>query len=100
MVKFSNGNLKKYPRFAFFAFFLIFLNYSYFFFTKCKLFDFGARGVEIFFVLSGFLMAFNYGDKDVDFSWKASTQYMLQKVKNFDSLHLATFALMACYFLI
>lgn len=60
---------------------LIFLNHSYGYLGISKVFDFGARGVEIFFVLSGFLVAYNYADKDLDSSLKGSLIYMLRKVK-------------------
>ena len=80
----------------FYAFMLIFLNHSYGYLGISKVFDFGARGVEIFFVLSGFLVAYNYADKDLDSSLKGSLIYMLRKVKKFYVLHIITFV---CFFL-
>lgn len=67
----------------FLGFLMIFLNHSYWLFAKNKWFDFGARGVEIFFVLSGFLMAYHYGNKEVAYDLKSSIRYMLRKEKNF-----------------
>lgn len=80
----------------FYAFMLIFLNHSYGYLGISKVFDFGARGVEIFFVLSGFLVAYNYADKDLDSSLKGSLIYMLRKVKKFYVLHIITFV---CFFI-
>ena len=76
---------------------MIFLNHSFFLVADHKLFDFGARGVEIFFVLSGYLMAFHYGSKTMESSWYASWRYMLKKLKKFYALHFATFGVMAVY---
>lgn len=81
----------------FWAFFMIFLNHSFFFIADHKTFDFGARGVEIFFVLSGYLMAFHYGSKTVGSSWVASWKYMIRKLKKFYALHIVTFCVMATY---
>jgi peptidoglycan/LPS O-acetylase OafA/YrhL len=78
---------------------MIFINHSYWLVTKDKWFDFGARGVEIFFVLSGFLMAYHYGNKNVAYDLKSSIRYMLRKAKKFYLLHLVTFFAMGAYFL-
>lgn len=83
----------------FLGFLMIFINHSYWLVTKDKWFDFGARGVEIFFVLSGFLMAYHYGNKNVAYDLKSSIRYMLRKAKKFYLLHLVTFFAMGAYFL-
>ena len=83
----------------FLAALLVFMNHSYYIISKTKVFDYGGRGVELFFILSGFLMAFHYGKKPIDSSWKASIKYAYQKAKKFYALHLATFAVMAAFFL-
>ena len=83
----------------FLGFLMIFLNHSYWLFTKNKWFDFGARGVEIFFVLSGFLMAYHYGNKEIAHDLKSSIRYMLRKAKKFYQLHLFTFFAMGAYFM-
>lgn len=83
----------------FLAALLVFANHSYFIISKNKVFEYGGRGVELFFVLSGFLMAFHYGKKEIDTSWIASIKYAYQKAKKFYALHLATFAVMAAFFL-
>ncbi len=83
----------------FLGFLMIFLNHSYWLFTKNKWFDFGARGVEIFFVLSGFLMAYHYGNKEIAYDLKSSIRYMLRKAKKFYQLHLFTFFAMGAYFM-
>ncbi|WP_294002134.1 acyltransferase [uncultured Megasphaera sp.] len=82
----------------FLGFLMIFINHSYWLFSKNKWFDFGARGVEIFFVLSGFLMAYHYGNKDVAYDLKSSIRYMLRKAKKFYLLHLVTFFAMGASF--
>ena len=79
----------------FIGFLLIFLNHSYWDLGIGKVFDFGARGVEIFFVLSGYLVAYNYTDKDLDSSFKGSLNYVYKKLKKFYALHLVTFV---CFF--
>ena len=65
----------------FIGFVLIFLTHSYFIITDNKLFDYGARGVEIFFVLSGYLIAYNHSDKEIKSSFKDSLAYVYRKVK-------------------
>lgn len=77
----------------FIAFLLIFLNHSFGYLGISKIFDFGARGVEIFFVLSGYLVAYNYGDREFDDSLKGCLSYAYKKVKKFYLLHFITFML-------
>ncbi len=77
---------------------MIFLTHSLHFATDHKIFELGTRGVELFFIMSGFLMAYHYGKKSLDSSWRASATYAFKKVKKFYVLHLATFAVMAAFF--
>ena len=83
--------LKNLQGLRFIGFLLIFLNHSYWNLGIGKVFDYGARGVEIFFVLSGYLVAYNYIDKDLDSSIKGSLNYVYKKLKKFYVLHLFTF---------
>lgn len=77
----------------FISFLLIFLNHSFWYLGISKIFDFGARGVEIFFVLSGYLVAYNYSDREFDDSLKGCFSYAYKKVKKFYLLHFITFIL-------
>lgn len=70
------GKLDSLQGLRFLGFFLIFLNHAGWLLWKTKYFDFGARGVEIFFVLSGFLVAYNYRDADFACDLKSSFKYM------------------------
>lgn len=80
----------------FVAFALVFLNHTYWYLgMNKKIFDFGARGVEIFFVLAGFLVAYHYSDKELDCTLKGSFSCMYSKLKKFYVLHLMTFV---CFF--
>ena len=79
----------------FFAFLLIFLNHSYWYLGISKVFDYGARGVEIFFVLSGYLVAYNYCDKEIGNTFNDSVHYVYKKLKKFYVLHIVTFV---CFF--
>lgn len=75
----------------FIAFLLIFLIHSVHIAGYERLFDYGGRGVEIFFVLSGYLMAYNFSEIKITYNLKSSLKYMLQKVRKFYILHLITF---------
>lgn len=55
--------------------------------------DLGARGVEFFFVLSGFTMAYNYCKKDIKCSLKECFKFSYIRAKKFYLLHIITFIL-------
>ena len=80
--------------FRFCAFLLIFANHTYWVVEKIPFFWFGTRGVEIFFVLSGFLMAYNYRNDALGYDLKSSVEYMLKKLKKFYGLHILFFFIM------
>lgn len=75
----------------FLGFLLIFLNHAGWLLCSEKYFDFGACGVEIFFVLSGYLVAYNYRNAEFAYDLKSSFLYMLSKAKKFYFLHFLTF---------
>ena len=75
----------------FLGFLFIFLNHAGWLLWSNKYFDYGARGVEIFFVLSGYLIAYNYRNAEFDYDLRSSFLYMLSKAKKFYFLHLLTF---------
>ena len=82
----------------FLAFILIYLNHAYGLISTGKVFDYGARGVELFFVLSGYLIAYGFANKNnelVDSSWKACFSYLKNKLKKFYFLHILTFLIAA-----
>lgn len=56
----------------FLGFLLILLNHAGWLLWSDKYFDFGARGVEIFFVLSGYLVAYNYRNAEFAYDLKSS----------------------------
>jgi peptidoglycan/LPS O-acetylase OafA/YrhL len=93
----QDGKLKDIQGLRAAAFILIFLNHSYSLFTSHQVFDFGARGVEIFFVLSGYLMAYHYSDRDITPTLNFSVKYVLNKTKKFYLLHLLTFFAMSLF---
>lgn len=76
---------------------MVFLNHAGWLISDTKYFDFGARGVEIFFILSGYMMAYNYSDRIMPANWKYSFQYMISKAKKFYFLHFITLMLMVAY---
>lgn len=52
--------------------------------------DIGARTCEILFVVSGFLVGYNYFNRDVPATWKESIRYAAGKIIKFWPLHFAT----------
>lgn len=81
----------------FIGFLLIFLNHASWLIAENKYFDFGARGVEIFLVLSSYMVAYNYSDRIMPNSRGYSIRYMFSKVKKFYFLHIITFLAMTIY---
>lgn len=59
--------------------------------------DLGARGCELFFVVSGFLTAYNYFYKEMPATWKESFLQVLKKVVKFWPLHFLAFLLVLYY---
>ena len=55
-----------------------------------KLPDFGARGVELFILLSGFLMSYSYYDRELKVSIKDCFLFALKKISPYYSLHILT----------
>ncbi|WGE65252.1 acyltransferase family protein [Actinobacillus equuli] len=81
----------------FLAFTLVFMNHAWALVSTGKVFDYGARGVEIFFILSGYLISYNYsGRANIAYSWKDCILYTKNKIKRFYFLHILTF-FMAVY---
>lgn len=58
-----------------------------------KIPDFGARAVDIFFILSGFLLAYNYYHRDLRV--KNSLRFGIGRIKKFYPLHVITMLFMA-----
>lgn len=80
----------------FIAFLFVFYNHSYTWLGSNKIYDLGARGVEIFFVLAGFLVAYHYSNSELQNSIKASINYVYKKCKKFYVLHIITFVCFFC----
>ena len=64
-----------------FAFLGIFLSHSHIFPPL------GAWGVSVFFILSGFLMSYNYADRKLEFGVLQSLKFSLSKIKRLYLLH-------------
>lgn len=67
------------------------------FISHCGLIDFGKLGVSVFFIMSGFLMFYNYEDKTLDNSLKQSIKFSLNKIKKLYFLHIV--CMLFCIFL-
>lgn len=50
----------------------------------------GAWGVSIFIVLSGFLMSYNYKEKNLPLTFKERYKFSIKKIKNLYPLHIIT----------
>lgn len=55
----------------FLGFLLIFAIHSSWLVSPSRLFNYGGRGVEIFFVLSGYLMAYNFVGTTIPYDFKS-----------------------------
>ncbi len=53
----------------------------------------GMLGVQIFFAISGYLIACRYSDKNFDNVWLDGIRYSWKKIKKFYPLHIITFAI-------
>lgn len=84
----------------FIGFLMIFMNHAFWLASKTKPFDYGARGVELFFVLSGVLVAYHYRNADFAYDLKSSFKYMLGKLRKFYGLHILMFLIMAIKLLV
>ena len=74
----------------FLAFLFVFYNHSCWL-LNTDTFYLGARGVEIFFCLAGFLVAMHYHDLNLGGTLLDSYQYCIKKIKKFYVLHITTF---------
>lgn len=52
----------------------------------------GYLGVEVFFVLSGFIIAYNYADRFATFAWSTYRRFLLARVARIYPVHLVTLA--------
>ena len=74
----------------FLAFLFVFYNHSCWL-LNTQTFYLGARGVEIFFCLAGFLIAMHYHDANSGVNLLDSCKYCINKIKKFYVLHITTF---------
>lgn len=65
------------------------LKYSY---------GFGAQGVSIFIILSGFLLAYNHADFTYPVSFKDATIFAIRRIKKLYPLHIVTTVMMISFF--
>lgn len=67
-----------------FAFLAIFASHADFPFLRAS------WGVSIFFILSGFLLFYNYCDKDIELSLRNSFEFAIKRIKRLYPLHIIT----------
>lgn len=77
----ENGRIKSLQGLRTLAFFGIFTSHT-------GLTQLGAWGVSVFFVLSGFLMAYVYYERNLDCSLKRSVSFSIRKIKRLYPLHI------------
>lgn len=73
-----------------FAFFTIFMLHA-------GLSDTGEIGVSLFLILSGFVLFYNYGEKELDTSFKSSFSFSLKRIKKLYPLHIITMLIPLIY---
>ena len=73
------------------AFLMVFFSHS--FGTNPVIGPLGSLGVQIFLVISGYLIAIRYGDKSFDNVWLDGLRYSWKKIKKFYLLHFLTLTL-------
>lgn len=70
--------------FRFLGFLLIYLPHAgWILWSDYTYFAFGTRGVEIFFVLSGYLVAYNYSNAEFEYDLKSSFYICYRKLRSF-----------------
>lgn len=60
------------------------------FISHCDILDLGKWGVSVFFVLSGFVLTYNYYNRDINFSFKNSILFSLKRIAKLYPLHILT----------
>lgn len=72
---------------------MVFINHIWAF-LPFKIPDLGGRGVEIFFILSGFLMFYNYSNRQLSISFFDSIKFGIKKIFPYWFLHIITMLFM------
>lgn len=64
--------------------------------SHCGVSELGAWGVSVFFILSGFVMVYNYlpGSDRITLSWKANWSFSIKKIAKLYPLHLLMMCIM------